>query len=627
MLELKNATLRRGTQSLFEKANLVIYPGQRVGITGVNGCGKSSLFALILKQLELDTGNINFPEKWTISHVEQEIRNLDFSALDYVLSGDEELFSVLKKLEKNHPDLSNSEITSLNQSMDQLDGYTAKSKASKLLAGLGFKQIEFENAVATFSGGWQMRLNLARALMCRSDLLLLDEPTNHLDLETVFWLEDYLNHYSGTLLIISHDRNFLDNIINNTIHITEHKAIMYKGNFSNYEKQRAAQLALQQAGYDKQQKQIKHIQSFITRFKAKATKAKQAQSRIKSLQKLELIAPAHINSTFHFEFSPPDHKPHTLIKMSDLNLGYNNLCILEDISLDLFINDRIGILGANGEGKSTLIKFIAGELKNLAGTCDRHKHVKISYFAQHQIEQLDLNDTPISHMTRINTLDSEQNLRDFLGRFNFKNEKIKQTINTLSGGEKARLVLACLVYDKPNLLLLDEPTNHLDMDMRDALTLALQSYEGAMILVSHDRHLLDTVCDSFLLVKNRQVLPYDGALDDYRSLLNKESSTPKVLDKPEISRKEQKRIDAERRKLLQPINNKLKKLEESLAKFNIEKLNIEEQLADSQLYEAQNKETLKNLLEQQTELLKTISATEDECFVLMEQIESTEKNT
>ena len=630
MLELKNASLKRGTQTLFEDANFTIYPGKKVGITGANGSGKSSLFLLILNQIELDSGHYQIPDNVVIAQVFQEIHNQHLTAINYVLSGDAELYKTLESLESDHSQLSSDEISKLHLTMDQLDGYTAKSKAAKLINGLGFTQAQFEQPVSSFSGGWQMRLNLARALMCRSDLLLLDEPTNHLDLEAVFWLEDYLKTYTGTLLLISHDRDFLNNTVNQIVNISQHQAGLFNGNYSSFEKQRAEQLSLQQSGYEKQQKEIKHIQSFINRFKAKATKAKQAQSRVKALAKLEIIAPAHIDSTFHFAFSEPENTPHTLLNLDDITLGYSNTKILENISRHIFINDRIGVLGANGEGKSTFIKFIAGEIEAFSGVCEKHKHLKIAYFAQHQLEQLDGNDSAINHMSRLDPSASEQNLRDFLGRFNFKNDKIEQKIVTLSGGEKARLVLAALVYSKPNLLLLDEPTNHLDIDMRDALSIALQSYEGAMLLVSHDRHLINTVCDTFLLVQNKKVSEFDGTLSDYRNTLKnetKDSTLDNNSAKTEVSRKDQRKLDAERRKLTQPYSNKLKKLEASLEKLNLEQSNIEDQLTDTSLYEEANKEKLKSLLQQQTEINKNINTTEEECFNLMERIEEIEQNS
>ena len=630
MLEFKNASLKRGAQTLFQDASFTIYPGKKIGITGANGCGKSSLFLLILQKIELDTGEYQTPENLVIAQVFQEITNQHLSAIDYVLSGDAELYSALTDLASDSEELSHDEISKLHQTMDQLDGYSAKSRAAKLINGLGFKQSQFDNPVSSFSGGWQMRLNLARALMCRSDLLLLDEPTNHLDLEAVFWLEDFLKTYSGTLLLISHDRDFLNNTVQQTLNISQQQAILFNGNYASFEKQRAEQLSLQQSSYEKQQKEIKHIQSFIDRFKAKATKAKQAQSRVKALSRLELIAPAHIDSEFHFAFSTPESTPHTLLNLDKITLGYDNSTILENISRHIFIDERIGVLGANGEGKSTFIKYIAGELEALSGECEKHKHLKIAYFAQHQLEQLDADGTALSHMINIDRKASEQVLRNFLGRFNFKNEKIDQKISTLSGGEKARLVLADLVYHKPNLLLLDEPTNHLDIDMRDALSIALQSYEGAMLLVSHDRHLINTVCDTFLLVQNKQVTEFDGTLTDYRNSLKFDASSPALENnsvKSEISRKDQRKLDAELRKLTQPYSNKLKKLEANLAKLSLEITKIEEKLADTSLYDDVNKQKLKALLEKQIETNKNIAQIEDECFILMEKIEEIELNS
>ena len=627
MLELKNATLKRGVQTLFEDATFTIYPGQKVGITGENGSGKSSLFLLLLRKIELESGDYQSPAKLEIAQVFQEISDQHLSAMDYVLSGDVELFKTMNALAADQSVLSPQEITALHQTMDHLEGYAAQSKAAKLLNGLGFTQVQFDLSVSTFSGGWQMRLNLARALMCRSDLLLLDEPTNHLDLEAIFWLEDYLKTYPGTLILISHDRDFLNGTVNQIINIAKQKAALFTGNYSSFEKQRAEKLALQQSSYEKQQREIKHIQSFITRFKAKASKAKQAQSRVKSLEKLEKIAPAHIDSAFHFSFSEPENTPHTLLKLDDVSIGYQDTLILDKITRDVFIGDRIGMLGANGEGKSTFIKYLAGEVNAFNGEYEKHKHLKIAYFAQHQLEQLDAESDAIGHMMQLDKQASEQTLRDYLGRFNFRNEKISQKIATLSGGEKARLVLACLVYTKPNLLLLDEPTNHLDIDMRDALSMALQSYQGAMLLVSHDRHLINTVCDSFWLVKDRQVKEFDGTLDDYRELLKNDVGDGQAegnQNNPEVSRKDQRRLDAERRKQLKPHNNKLKKLETNIEKFNQEKSDIENKLSDNSLYDAENKDQLNALLQQQVNIDKNINDAEEECFELMETIEEIE---
>lgn len=622
MLEFKNASLKRGTQSLFEQANFTIYPGKKVGITGANGSGKSSLFLLILKIIELDSGSYQAPSNISIAQVFQEVTNQHLSAMDYTLSGDIELFETLNKLESDHSNLSPNDIAALHQTMDQLDGYAAQSKAAKLLNGLGFSQVQLTQPVSSFSGGWQMRLNLARALMCRSDLLLLDEPTNHLDLEAIFWLEDYLKTYSGTLLLISHDRDFLNNAVNQIINISQQKAILFNGNYSSYEKQRAEQLSLQQSGHEKQQREIKHIQSFINRFKAQATKAKQAQSRIKALEKLEIIAPAHIDSKFQFSFSKPENTPHTLIKLDEITLGYESTPIIKDIKHDIFISDRIGILGANGEGKSTFIKFISGEIEAINGQCEKHKQLNIAYFAQHQLEQLDAEGNALTHMTRLDPLASEQKLRDFLGRFKFNNDKISQTISTLSGGEKARLVLAALVYTKPNLLLLDEPTNHLDIDMRDALAMALQSYEGAMLLVSHDRHLINTVCDNFLLVKDKKVTVFDGTLNDYRNMLKDDNANKKLNSQSKAPQKVQKQQNYQQRKELNALNNKLKKTEGKLEKLNQEKIAIESDLGDNTLYDASKKALLASTLQRQTELSEQIDSVEEECFALMESIES-----
>ena len=627
MLELKNACLKRGPQLLFENTSFTIYASKRVGVTGANGAGKSSFFSLILKKLELDTGEFILSDKLVIAHVEQEISNLDFTALQYTIEGDQELANTLRQLELAEESQDADKISQLHQKMEEIQGYAGKSKAAKLLDGLGFTQQQFENTVGSFSGGWQMRLNLARALMCRSDILLLDEPTNHLDLDAVIWLEDYLRSYAGTLLLISHDRDFLDSVVNQVLHISRQQVFIYNGNFSAYENYRAQQLALQQAGYEKQQKHIQHVQSFITRFKAKATKAKQAQSRIKALDKLELIGPAHIDSPFTFNFKAPENNPHTLLRVDEASISYGQQTILNKINLTIFSGDRIGFLGANGAGKSTLVKLLSGDLQAAVGKVEFNKNLNIGYFAQHQLSQLSLDNSALQHMALIDKSATEQELRNFLGGFNFHDDKVKQTISTFSGGEKARLVLASIVYQKPNLLLLDEPTNHLDLDMRDALTFALQDFQGALAIVSHDRHLLRTVCDSLILVHDQTVDEFSGDLEDYRQFIKNHTIAVKQSNTPgndkSGSRKEQRKQEAELRKQQQPLKNRLKKIEEAMDKLNETKAALENTLSDSAIYDESNKAKLTETLQHQTKTDSELDSLEQEWMEILEKLEET----
>ena len=517
-------------------------------------------------------------------------------------------------------------IAVLHQQLDDIHGYASESKAAKLLGGLGFKQSEFGLPVSSFSGGWQMRLNIARALMCRSDILLLDEPTNHLDLDAVLWLTDYLKTYEGTLLLISHDRDFLDTVTDQTLHIDNQQATLYNGSYSDFEKQRAEKLALQQASYQKQQKQIQHMQKFIARFKAKASKAKQAQSRVKALEKLERITPAHIDSPFNFEFPAMEDLPHVLLRIEHASVGYNSSPVLQDLDMNICMGDRLGVLGANGQGKSTFIKLLAKELDPLGGKLEPCKKLSIGYFAQHQLSQLDANSTALNTMKQLDPKASDQQLLNYLGSFNFRGDKTDQPIHLFSGGEKARLVLATIVYQKPNLLLLDEPTNHLDLEMRDALSLALQNYDGALLVVAHDRYLLETVCDSFLLASNGAVAPFDGDLEDYYKFIKQNKiSTPTVATISQttsaLSKKEQRKADAEKRQRLQPLTNKLKKNEQQLAKLQQEMAELEAILADSGLYEDANKNRLKELLLKQNEIKTNIENLEEEWMQISEEIE------
>ncbi|MCU7938989.1 MAG: ATP-binding cassette domain-containing protein [gamma proteobacterium symbiont of Bathyaustriella thionipta] len=639
MLKLSNLSLRRGVRLLLQDVNITIHPRQKVGITGGNGCGKSSLFALINNELHTDSGDFFIPQNWIIAHVAQESPATERPAIDYVIDGDNELRHIEQAIEEANQSGHGELLGKLYAQLEEADGYTANSRAAQLLSGLGFSQDQVTHSVNSFSGGWRMRLNLARALMCRSDLLLLDEPTNHLDMDAVLWLEDWLKKYAGTLLLISHDRDFLDSVMTHIAHIEHQSMTLYSGNYSQFERIRAEQLAQQQVLYERQQQEIKHIQSFINRFKAKATKAKQAQSRVKTLEKMELISQAHVDSPFHFEFHAPDKIPNPLVSLEDIKLGYGETTILDHVHINLQPGSRIGLLGHNGAGKSTFIKLLADELAVQSGRVERSSELRIGYFAQHQLEQLHPDDTPMEHFQRLDKRATEQSLRNHLGGFGFSGDKVESKIAPFSGGEKARLVFATLVYQKPNLLLLDEPTNHLDLDMRHAISLALQEFEGAMVIVSHDRHLLRSVTDEFYLVVDQKVTAFKGDLEDYRNWITdqkKQEAVDNVVIKAAKdhtgknktpvnsaqSKKEQKRLEAEKRKLLQPLRNKQTKLEKEMDKLTHEKEKIEVLLASPDIYEDSKKVHLKDLLQQQVKLTQSLDDTEEQWMIISEELES-----
>ncbi len=519
MLQLDHLSLRRGPRLLIDDASAQIHPGQRVGLTGANGTGKSSLFALILGEFGPDAGSLQLPKDWVIAHVAQHTPADARPAIDYALDGDAELRHIEAQLIEAEQADDGHRLGQLHERMDHIGGYQARARAARLLHGLGFKPGEEERPVSDFSGGWRMRLNLAKALMCRSDLLLLDEPTNHLDLDAVIWLEDWLKRYPGTLLLISHDRDFLDNVVTQVAHIEQGRLTLYTGNYTAFERARAERLANQQAAFEKQQREISHMQAFVDRFRAKATKARQAQSRLKALERMTVIAPAHVDSPFHFAFKPPAKNPRPLLRLDEAAAGYGDTAIFSDARFSLNPGDRVGLLGPNGAGKSTLIKLLAGDLTPLAGERLAAQDLAIGYFAQHQLEQLHPAHSALEHLQQLDPKASEQSLRDFIGGFGFNGDRATCPVAPFSGGEKARLVLALLVYQKPNLLLLDEPTNHLDLEMRLALAEALQDFAGAMVIVSHDRHLLRVTCDQLVLVHGGRVREFDGDLDDYPAWL------------------------------------------------------------------------------------------------------------
>ncbi len=618
MISTENLALQRGGRELFSGVSLKLHRGHRYGLTGANGTGKSSFFGLILGELEADAGELSVPPGAVIAHVAQETPGVSRAAIEYVIDGD----TRLRALEERIAGAEGEKLAELLAEYETLGGYAARSRAATLMHGLGFGPSRIDAPVSSFSGGWRMRLNLARALMQRSDLLLLDEPTNHLDLDAVLWLENWLLGYEGILLLISHDREFLDAVATDILHLEQGAITASEGNWSAFEKQRAARLEQQAAMHKKQQREIAHLQRFIDRFRAKATKARQAQSRIKALARMEVIAAAHVDSPFHFSFFPAARAGDPLLKLEAVSAGYGDNRILENLDFQLSPGSRVGLLGPNGAGKSTLIKLLAGELPAMAGERIEAQGLKIGYFAQHQLEQLDAEASALLHLQRSDSGDAaEQQMRDFLGGFGFQGERAEQPVAPFSGGEKARLVLALLVWQKPNLLLLDEPTNHLDLEMRHAITVALQAFEGAMVIVSHDRHLLRTCADAFYLVHDRQCERYDGDLDDYRQLIAEREKQANP-ERPAHDRKQQRRDAAARRRQQQPIRNKLKSNEREMAGLQQRLTELERRLADDALYQPDAADALKQALAEQAECSQRLAAVEEQWLTLQEQLEA-----
>ena len=627
MIELKNLTLQRGSKLLLDKANLTVSPQRRVGLVGRNGTGKSSLFALIKGEIAQDGGDVLLPAHWKLASVAQETPALDISALDYVLQGDGELQlfqTALHEAEVKNDGMKQAEY---HAKLEEIDAYSAPARAAKLLSGLGFSQEEHGRPVKSFSGGWRMRLNLAQALMCRADLLLLDEPTNHLDLETVLWLENHLSGLPCTQIIISHDRDFLNATTTQTVELSDQKLTLYGGNYDFYQAERARRLAQQQAAYLKQQAQIKHLQSFIDRFKAKATKAVQAQSRMKALDKLERIAPAHFDSGFSFEFDSPAHLPNPLLQLDKADLGYGGEPVLHGIDLSLESGARYGLLGVNGSGKSTFIKTLAGELNVLSGRIVRSDKLNIGYFAQHQLDTLRPDQSPLWHIQKLSPDVREQEIRNFLGSFNFVGDAALQKTEPFSGGEKARLALAMIVWQKPNLLLLDEPTNHLDLDMRHALTLALQSFQGALIVVSHDRSLLEATTDSFLLIEQGRLKTFDGDLEDYRRyrLAQENAAAAPAASAQSRNRRDAKRVEAqirqEKARLGKPLQQKIDQAEKEMAALSEIQTACEAFLAQEDAYSDANKAKLQQTLAQLAETKVKLSELEESWLGWQEDLE------
>ena len=692
MIRLQNLTLIRGTKPLLQGVDVALNPGERVGLIGANGSGKSSLFALMMGHLHADGGDFDMPAHWRMAHVAQETPALDRTALDYVIDGDSTLrgleaeLAALEAQDATHDDhdrhmAEGERIGELHGLLADADAYTVRSRAEQLLTGLGFTLEQMQQQVAHFSGGWRMRLNLGQALMCPSDLLLLDEPTNHLDLDAIIWLEDWLKRYAGTLIIISHDRDFLDGVVNVIVHIDQCKLKRYGGNYSQFETQRAMGLVLNQATYEKQKRERDHLQSFIDRFKAKASKAKQAQSRMKMLAKMEDLAPIHASSPFSFEFREPASSPNPLLVLDAAEAGYtlddgSRKTIVSGINFSLQNEQRIGLLGVNGAGKSTLIKTIAAELPLVNGVAHFGKGLVIGYFAQHQVEMLRHDESPLWHMVKLAPNVREQELRNFLGGFNFPGQMVTSSIKPFSGGEKARLALALIAWQRPNLLLLDEPTNHLDLETREALTVALAQFEGTLVLVSHDRHLLRATTDQFMIVAEGRLQEFDGDLDDYRDWLFKTKlakpddkiaapltktakaakaaetaavqvmvkaaapSTPHSAEQTEAwppvkteatpmsaaQRQEQKRREADLRQQrsaqTKPLETRVKRLDEKLAKLTAQKKTIDAQLAEPSMYDDANKDKLKTLVMDQAYLAKDLEQTESEWLEKQAELEA-----
>jgi|KBSMisStandDraft_5_1062788.scaffolds.fasta_scaffold30183_2 ATP-binding cassette subfamily F protein 3 len=638
MLRITNLTLARGVKRLLEGANLTIHTGHKVGLVGSNGCGKSSLFAAIRHELLPDAGSIALPPSWTIAHVAQETPAVEVAAIDYVLDGDRELREIetaLAAADRDHSVdnyVDGEALADLHHRFDDIGGYSSRARAATLLAGLGFPEGRHSDAVPSFSGGWRMRLNLAQALMCRSDLLLLDEPTNHLDLDAVLWLEDWLGKYPGTLLLITHDRDFLDGVVDQIVHVNARKLAVYTGNYAQFEVMRAQQLALQQASYVKQQRQVAHLHSFIDRFRAKATKAKQAQSRIKALERMELIAAAHVDSPFEFAFPPVAAAARQLVLLEHATLGYpTKPPVLADVDWGILAGDRIGLLGPNGAGKSTLLKAIAGTLVPSAGNRSTAQNLKLGYFAQHQVEQLREEYSPLWHLRQIEPDTREQEFRDYLGGFDFRGDMASSAVGRFSGGEKARLTLALIVRQKPNLLLLDEPTNHLDIEMREALTEALQDYGGALVVVAHDRHLLRATTDALWLVADGKISQFDGDLDDYRdwvlNLRRRERVEPEtdIATAAPVDRKAQKREQAAARQRLadarRPIAARQAAIEKEMAGYNREKEQLDAWLAQPDAYAEAMKDELKTNVARQGEVVWQLARLETEWLELAEALE------
>jgi len=625
MLSFTNLALRRGPNLLFEEVSFVIHRDKKVGLIGANGAGKTSLFKMITGELDVEEGYLDYPQDLRISYLAQEVVGTDQMAVEYVLEGDKQLIRIQEQIKQAEHKEQFDKLGELHEIFNSLDGHSALSKAEQLMVGLGFTQEDLHKTVQDFSGGWRVRLNLARTLMQPSDLLLLDEPTNHLDLDAIVWLSDWIKSFKGALLLISHDREFLDECVNTIAHINQQSIELYTGNYSQFEEVKALRLAEVAASYKKQQREIEHMQAFVRRFKAKATKAKQAQSRVKALERMEVIAPAHIDSPFHFSIPQSDKISDPLLTLDQATLGYSN-SVLTNVNLSLHPGDRIGLLGPNGAGKSTLIKSLVGAISLLEGDRFEGTNLKIGYFSQHQVDDLDLNKTAYQCIHQIDPNKTEQQVRTYLGGFDFKNDKVKDVIELFSGGEKARLALAMIAYQKPNLLLLDEPTNHLDMEMRQAMTMALQSFGGAILLISHDRHLLANNVDQFLLIDDGLISEYDGDLNDYsiRILANLNKAQPqKEVSKVKSNSAGNKKAD---QKLHRQIKAEVMAAEKRLKRLNEKIGAVEGILQSPETYDGDFQDDLHDLIRNQTELKSQIEEVEQVWISLNEQLESIQFN-
>ncbi|WP_409418725.1 ABC-F family ATP-binding cassette domain-containing protein [Marinomonas sp. RS-M-Aa-14] len=637
MIQFTQVSLQRGTQFLLEEADLTIFEGQKVGLIGANGAGKSSLFAMIKGELHADTGEVILPGQRRIAFMAQEVEETQRSALDYCLDGDDKLREIEKNIIEAQANGDDHAHAVWLGEYENAHGYTAQSRGETLLQGLGFKMTDMKRPVSDFSGGWKIRLNLAKALMCPSDVLLLDEPTNHLDLDAVMWLENWLRQYPGTLLLISHDRDFLDGICSHIVHLYQKQLVLYKGNYSDYERQRAEHLAQQQANYEKQQEKRAHLQQYVDRFRFKADKAKQAQSRLKMLEKMEIIGPAHIDSQFEFTIPVAEKTSQLLVNLSQADLGYISASGVKTVQLGntnfaLRDGQRIGLLGPNGAGKSTLIKSIVGEISILAGDRILGENLKIGYFSQHQLSALDLEASPLLHIQRLTPKVLESDIRRYLGGFGFTGDDALRAVKGFSGGEKARLALSLISWTKPNLLVLDEPTNHLDIEMRQALTEALQEFPGSILLVSHDRHLLNSTVDEFYLVADNKIQAFDGDLPTYHAWLQARQADAAQLERNELAgdkidrvdRKEERRKAAEMREKLRPLRKQIEKYEKAIQTAQEHLDRIAAAMADSSLYETEQRSKLQSLLSDEAKWKKAQAESEEAWFEAQEELEQAE---
>lgn len=630
MIRLKKLSLYQGNKQLLNQVDLTLYPDHKIGIVGENGCGKSSLFQLLRQELSPEQGELELPSKWRISSAKQETPGSDLSAIDYVLSGHHEYHQLCQSLKEAEQAEKGHEIALIHDKLESINGWSLPSIAAKLLTGLSFTEEQMTSSVFSLSGGWRMRLNLAQALIQPAELLLLDEPTNHLDLEAVLWIQDYLKKYDGMLMTISHDRDFLDSFCTHIMHFDHQTITNYTGNYSSFEKQKHEKEILQQAQFEKQQKEVAHLEKFINRFKAKASKATQAQSRVKALEKMDRVSAVQIREKFGFEFAPINKNITELVNIDQASVGYDCITVLSKIKMRILAGQRIGLLGRNGEGKSTLIKLICGELTQKCGELSRNKHFNAGYFAQHQVEQLNLEQSPIWHIQSLGNDISEQVARNFLGGFAFHGDKTLDKVIGFSGGEKARLVLAIITWQKPNLLLLDEPTNHFDIEMREALALSLQNYDGAVILVAHDKNLLESVVDEFWLVNDGKVKPFQGDLTDYQKWLNENcwganvKNATKNKENSAQLKKDQKRIEAEKRKQKAPLSNRLKKVDILIHKLHEENKILDSKLSETSLYQSENKILLSETVARSNQIKHELEELEEEWLSLTEEIEDLE---